>query len=263
MAKRISERELILPSLYLMSLSYGKITTSELIIKLRSIMKPTGEDLEILSGRVDDKFSQKVRNLRAHNTFEKTGFAEYRDMKRDSFVEITDLGRIHLKDNIDILKYLLINDFNYNDIIENLIIVEDKNKKRKIETFDENLMIREGLQKKAEVKVYERSKKLRDFAINYYQKKNKISCNCCTFNYEDFYGPDIAKGYIEIHHIKPIFKFDDEEIEMTLRDSIKNLLPVCSNCHRMIHRNWNEPIEIKILKESILNNGIINKKYIF
>lgn len=61
MAKRITETELILPSLYLMSLNNGVITTSELIQKLREIMKPAGEDLEILSGRPDDKFYQKVR----------------------------------------------------------------------------------------------------------------------------------------------------------------------------------------------------------
>ena len=54
MEKRITETELILPSLYLMTLNGGKITTTELIQKLRYIMKPTGEDLKILAGRKDD-----------------------------------------------------------------------------------------------------------------------------------------------------------------------------------------------------------------
>ncbi len=56
MTNRIPEIALILPSLYLMQLNGGKITTSQLIQKLRLIMRPTGEDLEILSGRSDDKF---------------------------------------------------------------------------------------------------------------------------------------------------------------------------------------------------------------
>ncbi|MDR1022654.1 MAG: hypothetical protein LBL94_05220 [Prevotellaceae bacterium] len=77
MAERVTEIELILPSLYLMSLNNGVITTSELIQKLRDIMKPAGEDLRILAGRNDDKFSQKVRNLIAHRTFERFGYAEY------------------------------------------------------------------------------------------------------------------------------------------------------------------------------------------
>lgn len=44
------------------------IRTSELIDEARQRMKPSGEDLEILDGRNDDKFSQKVRNIKSHNT---------------------------------------------------------------------------------------------------------------------------------------------------------------------------------------------------
>lgn len=44
------------------------IRTSELIDEARRIMKPSGEDLEILDNRNDDKFSQKVRNIKSHDT---------------------------------------------------------------------------------------------------------------------------------------------------------------------------------------------------
>lgn len=44
------------------------IRTSELIDKSRAQMKPDGEDLEILDNRNDDRFSQKVRNIKSHNT---------------------------------------------------------------------------------------------------------------------------------------------------------------------------------------------------
>lgn len=44
------------------------IRTSGLIYEARRIMRPDGEDLEILEGRNDDKFSQKVRNLKSHDT---------------------------------------------------------------------------------------------------------------------------------------------------------------------------------------------------
>lgn len=46
------------------------IRTSSLIDKVRSIMKPSGEDLEILCNRNDDKFSQKVRNIKSHKSLE-------------------------------------------------------------------------------------------------------------------------------------------------------------------------------------------------
>lgn len=46
------------------------IRTSELIYEAREQMHPSGEDLEILANRNDDKFSQKVRNIKSHKTIE-------------------------------------------------------------------------------------------------------------------------------------------------------------------------------------------------
>lgn len=44
------------------------IRTSAIIAEARRIMNPDGEDLDILGNRNDDKFSQKVRNIKSHNT---------------------------------------------------------------------------------------------------------------------------------------------------------------------------------------------------
>ena len=44
------------------------ICTSELMDEARAQMKPDGEDLDILGNRNDDKFSQKVRNIKSHDT---------------------------------------------------------------------------------------------------------------------------------------------------------------------------------------------------
>ena len=254
MANRITETELILPSLYLMSLNGGMITTSELIQKLRDIMKPNGEDLQLLSGRNDDKFSQKVRNLKAHSTFERYGYAEYKGGARQGYVEITTEGKAHLSQNQDILRYLLINDFTYTDLTENLRKVEANKNQKKIETFDENIIIQEGTKRLTEVSVYQRSTTLRNYAITYFTKEDRISCHCCSFNFGDFYGEAIGKGFIEIHHTKPIFKYEDEDIENTLHEAVKNLIPICSNCHRMIHRNWKKPLEIQDLIANISAN---------
>ena len=260
MAKRITETELILPSLYLMSLNGGSITTTELSKRLRDIMKPTGEDLEKLADpRKDDKFSQKVRNLRAHSTFERFGYANYFGPARTGSVEITKEGKQHLKENQDILKYLLINDFTYTDLTNNLRKVEQNQNKKKIEIFDENVIIQEGTKRLTEVAVYERSSTLRNYAIQHFTKKDRISCTCCSFNFGDFYGQEIGKGFIEIHHTKPIFKYEDEDFENTLKQAVKNLTPVCSNCHRMIHRNWKKPIEIQVLMDCIKVNGIFQR----
>lgn len=77
MSNRICEADLVLPSLLIMVERGGSITTSELIMELRQVMQPSGEDLDPLPRRKDDKFSQKVRNLRSHHTFERLGYARY------------------------------------------------------------------------------------------------------------------------------------------------------------------------------------------
>lgn len=249
MGERIFETDLRLPALYLISLKNGEINTTELSVMLREILKPSGEDLEILSGRNDDYFSQIVRNLTAKTRpFVKNGFIG-RDAKAGSGLFITNKGRLYLSQHKLELKYLLSNDFEYTDIKDNLKKIETGT--RRIQTFDENIIISEGVKKYAEVAVYERSKKLRDFAIENFTKDGKISCECCTFNFEDFYGAEIGKGFIEIHHTKPIFTYDDEDIKNTLEQAVKNLAPVCSNCHRMIHRNWSKPLEIQQLINNI------------
>ena len=66
---RITEPDLILPALYVIY-KQPEIKTGELIVELRSIFNPMGEDAELLPGRSDDKFSQIVRNLVSHHTLD-------------------------------------------------------------------------------------------------------------------------------------------------------------------------------------------------
>lgn len=74
--KRITESQLVLPALYLMSKSVnGFVSTSDLISGLTEVLHPTGVDAEILSGRSDTYFSQKVRNLKSHDTFQRDNYA--------------------------------------------------------------------------------------------------------------------------------------------------------------------------------------------
>lgn len=80
-------------------------------------------------------------------------------------------------------------------------------------------------------KVRERDPKLRKKAIDTFVRKNgDIFCEVCKFSFEEKYG-DLGKGFIEVHHLKPISEYEDNETT-----SIENLKLVCSNCHRMIHK---------------------------
>lgn len=240
----------------------GFISTSDLKIKLVEILKPSGEDAELSLTRPNEiKFMQIVGNLKSHDTFERNGFATYEKVGKVGGFRITPDGQKYLLENNETNRYLLTNDFNWEDVKSGLILFQkSKFDKRNLLAFDENIIVNEGLKKIRETSVYTRSSKLREFAIANFTIKDRISCKCCNFNFSDFYGENLGKGFIEIHHTKPIFTYEDEDLESTFKEALKNLIPVCSNCHRMIHRNWKKPIELQVLIESINANGEFRRK---
>jgi len=251
-AERISESELVLPSLFVMEMHGGSITTSDLIKELSALLRPTGKDTEISANRKDTRFSQKVRNLRSHKTLdERHLFSTYKRVSNNGVHTITETGRGYLIQNMEAVRYLLNNNFPYDDLGTAFkeVAVATKQKKTVL-TFDENMLINEGAQSTKNTKTYERSKILRDYAIQYYSKGEHISCSACSFDFYSFYG-EIGKGFIEIHHKKPVFQYSEVEGEMFLKHAVDNVAPVCSNCHRMIHRKWSEPISLDYLIKAI------------
>ncbi|MBY8909190.1 HNH endonuclease [Salinicoccus roseus] len=71
----------------------------------------------------------------------------------------------------------------------------------------------------------------------------KLFCETCGFDFAEHYG-DVGEGYIEAHHIKPL-----SEMHMNEKTRVEDLMMVCSNCHRMIHRKkpWLTGDELKNL----------------
>lgn len=243
---RISENQLILPSLYIFSCSETGLTTSELLSKLATLFNPSGEDAAILNGRSDTKFSQIVRNLKSHNTFEREGFAKF----EDGVYKINDLGRAYLAKHRDAVEYLFGNNFEFEDLKEGLDklnqgIVEDKEPL----FFDEGFQVSEGRTVFKTSKVFQRSSKLREFAIDIFKTEEGVFCEVCNFNFYKIYG-NLGKDFIEIHHRKPIFMFDQTDFDQTLESALINLSPLCANCHRMIHRNAKE-LSVERLKQLI------------
>lgn len=237
---RIEEKMLILPALYIINLR-GSATTSELIKELTAFFNPTGEDAEILSGRRDTKFSQKVRNLKSHRS--SNTMAAYTSYV-DGTYSLTKAGEGYLSEHIEELEYLFSQKFKYKDIKDITNKLNDTSKK--IILYEE--YINEGTTRSKNVKVRERSGKLRDAAIAFYSQNGKIRCAVCDFCFEEMYG-ELGQGFIEIHHEKPIFQYDEKGSEQFIADAIKNVKPVCPNCHRMLHRNSKEPLSIKDLKK--------------
>jgi predicted HNH restriction endonuclease len=234
------------------------ILTSDLKDSLVSIFRPTGEDAEISPSRgTDTLFTQIVRNLKSHDTLENLGYATYIEREagaRSGSFTITSDGKAHLDENINVVNYLLNNNFSSEDLKDAFnIVYANRTRANDIETFDENTTINEGTQNIVKTKVYKRSSKLREKAIQFYTMDNRIKCKACCFDFEDFYG-EYGKGFIEIHHQKPVFQFDGDDIEQTITQALENVVPVCPNCHRMIHRSRVEPLSLEAIKEYVVDD---------
>lgn len=65
----------------------------------------------------------------------------------------------------------------------------------------------------------------------------------CGFDFESFYGEQ-GKNYIEVHHVVPLSTVD-EQVEVNPEN---DMIVVCSNCHRMIHRRRNVVLTLDELK---------------
>jgi 5-methylcytosine-specific restriction protein A len=105
----------------------------------------------------------------------------------------------------------------------------------------ENTHIIEGKKQTIIVNTYERNPIARAKCIEHYG----YNCSVCGFNFEKVYGK-YGKDFIHVHHIIPISTIND-----TYKiDPIKDLRPVCPNCHAMLHRK-KDVKSIEKLKEII------------
>lgn len=101
--------------------------------------------------------------------------------------------------------------------------------------------ITEGAVKKITVNAYERNPVARRACL----KAHGFQCAACGFDFEFFYD-DIGKKYIHVHHITPISSIGENYIINPVTD----LVPLCPNCHAMIHRT-NPPMSVEDLKKRI------------
>ena len=219
---RISEAELILPALYLLMQSES-MTTTQLIQALMELLKPSGEDMEILASRNDTKFSQKVRNLKSHRALSSRGLATE---TRTGFA-ITDRGRQLVEQNQAELEVLF--DFQFDDAAGELSQLADGNP---VVVLDERI-VTEGELRLRTSEYRTRSRELRNAALETYTIQGHILCAACDFEYAAAY-PRLGVGYIQIHHLKPVSFMQGEQ--MSMAEALANVRPLCANCHQMVHQ---------------------------
>jgi hypothetical protein len=109
------------------------------------------------------------------------------------------------------------------------------------ELFQNPEGVPEGAMKRVWVNSYERSEIARRDCIKAWGYK----CIICDTNLESIYGPS-AKSLIHAHHLVPLSQIKTDYII----EPIKDMRPVCPNCHAVIHRR-SPPYSIEEIKSMI------------
>jgi 5-methylcytosine-specific restriction protein A len=100
----------------------------------------------------------------------------------------------------------------------------------------------EGAATTVTVNRYERDRRNRAAAIAIHG----VNCKGCGMSFSERYG-DIGFGFIEIHHVVPVSKMP----EGYMVDPVQDLVPLCSNCHSVVHR-VDPPMSVESLQQILL-----------
>jgi 5-methylcytosine-specific restriction protein A len=104
----------------------------------------------------------------------------------------------------------------------------------------------EGALRRIAVNAYERDPRARKACIEFHGN----NCLICSFSFGDSFG-EIGEGFIHVHHLRPLADIgEDYKV-----DPIKELIPVCPNCHAMLHRR-NPPYSPQELTQLTANKAI-------
>ena len=189
------------------------------------------------------KFIDKASKSYFLFPFKKEKNKEHRLSRLRAFFE---LKKASVDDQIIINKKIKKNKSFYYEIdfirINRIANIEEENLFANELTPDEEAKMIEGGKKTITVNKYERSNEARVKCIDHW----KYSCSVCKMEFEDVYG-EIGKGFIHVHHLVPI-----SEIGKSYKiDPINDLIPVCPNCHAMIHKRKPTPFSIDDIKKKI------------
>ncbi len=100
----------------------------------------------------------------------------------------------------------------------------------------------EGRKHEDTVTRYERDRGNRKECIAHYG----YVCQVCGINFEQDYG-ELGRNFIEVHHLHPVSQGERQV------NPIEDLIPLCSNCHSMIHR-MDDVSDWQRLRERYLEN---------
>ncbi len=79
---------------------------------------------------------------------------------------------------------------------------------------------------------------------------HKPICYVCKFDFYEKYG-ELGKDYIEVHHKVPLANIDGV-VEVNPET---DLVCLCANCYRMIHRSRKEILTVETLAQIVNDNS--------
>lgn len=202
--------------------------------------------------------SQQIELIDINNKKYDAVYTHYNDkLLKDGFKDETRIraianlvknNNIKSEDQI-VLEKKSANEFYFNiirshDVSHNNIFEKTVSKRSQVSMLrdpNEYESVVEGTIKKTIVNKKERSPKLREACIAIHGYR----CAVCRKTFEDIYGK-LGKDFIEVHHKDPISK------GKRATNPLLDLIPVCSNCHKMLHHKTNKPRTIEGLQSLLV-----------
>lgn len=115
------------------------------------------------------------------------------------------------------------------DVWSDISTVTQGNELIDIDLLDQG---REGERELVEHLRIERNQRLVDAKKRFVlHQSGRLGCEVCGFDFQETYG-EPGEGFCEVHHRVPLSSVQGERIT-----NLSDLAVVCSNCHRMLHRD--------------------------
>lgn len=228
--------ELILTlNLYFELESNNFISSNPQIIKLSKLLNKLpiySNEIRKTDFRNSNGVAMKLSNFTAIDPNNKSkGLTRYSQLDKKTFFEFSN--------NINELKRIasiILESINDKEIINKLYDIEEEQDNYVNEALEGELVYRLHKARERDNRLSESKKKLT------LKKTGKLKCEVCEFDFHEVYG-ELGKGFIECHHTKQLSSYETQQ-----KTQLNDLALVCSNCHRMLHRNKTD-MSIQTLKK--------------
>jgi len=101
------------------------------------------------------------------------------------------------------------------------------------ELHEYDVLYEEGKATQVQIQTRERCEALIRRAKAFYRsQEGNLLCSACGWKKPSM---TLKGDVVEIHHLAPISSFPDSGTHWTAEEALKNLVPLCPNCHRIAH----------------------------